>query len=77
MSLPRSVGQPVVARLLGAKRGRRQNFWSAERTNVVAFVEAGDGFGSVMHGLANPVLSGLVDKELRWPGARSLPQGWS
>jgi hypothetical protein len=62
--------------LLGAGRGRRQNFWSAERTNVVALVEAGDGFGMVMHGLANPVLSGLVDKEVHWPGACSLPQLW-
>ena len=62
----------LVAKVLNARWGRWENFWASEQTSVVGFVEADDGFGRMIYSLANPVLCGLVDKVVHWPGASSL-----
>jgi hypothetical protein len=62
----------LVAKVLNARWGRWENFWASEQTNVVELLGPEDSFGRMIYSLGNPVLCGLVDKVVHWPGASSL-----
>jgi REP element-mobilizing transposase RayT len=61
----------LTARALNRRRGRRENFWSAEQPNVNYLVELNDVIEKTVYTLTNPVQAHLVDKALNWPGVSS------
>jgi hypothetical protein len=62
----------LSARALNRRRGRRENFWSAEQPNINYLVEMDDVVDKTVYALANPVASNLVDRALNWPGVSSM-----
>jgi len=62
----------LVAKVLNARWGRWENFWASEQTSIVELAEPEDCFDKMIYSLANPVMAGLVDKVVHWPGASSL-----
>lgn len=62
----------LFAKCQNALRGRRENFWSNEQTNVVRLVDAEDILNKLVYTVCNPVQSGLVEHALSWPGVSAL-----
>lgn len=62
----------MMAKVMNALRGRRENFWATEQPNAVRLVNPSDRFDKLVYLLANPVAGDLVDKVTDWPGASSL-----
>jgi putative transposase len=62
----------LLAKCQNARRGRRENFWSSEQTNVVLLESANDVLARMTYALANPVKDHLVAKATDWPGVSSL-----
>jgi len=62
----------MVAKVMNARWGRSENFWSSEETCVTRLVSNNDIFEKIVYVLCNPVASDLVDRVQDWPGASSL-----
>ena len=62
----------LFAKCQNALRGRRENFWSSQQTNVVRLVDPGDVLQKMTYALTNPVKDGLVARAHQWPGVTSL-----
>lgn len=61
-----------VAKAMNEKLGRRENFWSTERTSMVDITDDGATFSNkLVYTLANVVAAGLVHKHEAWPGLTS------
>lgn len=58
----------LVARALNTLLGREENFWSSEKTSVVALPGHSDIIEKIAYVLTNPVSAGLVDTPSHWPG---------
>jgi len=67
----------MIAKVLNAHWGRRENFWSSEQANVVWVVTPQDAFDKLIYLLVNPVAADLVERAEEWPGASSLEQNTS
>lgn len=64
----------MVAKVLNAHWGRRENLWSNDQANVVHCVQDNDRFEKIIYTLANPVADHLVARAQEWPGATSYSQ---
>jgi putative transposase len=62
----------MVARVMNARWGRWENFWSTEETCVTRLVTNNDIFEKILYVLCNPVAADLVDRVHDWPGVSSL-----
>ena len=60
-----------VAKCINAAYGRWENLWASEPPSAVRLEGDEDVLQKVAYTLANPVVSGLVDRGKRWPGFRS------
>ena len=58
----------LLAKTQNALLGRRENFWSSEKTSVVLLASHGAVLEKLAYTLANPVSGGLVDSPSDWPG---------
>ncbi len=61
----------LLAKVQNASLGRRENFWSSDKTSVVVLVSEGDVLGKIAYTLANPTAAGLVSTPDDWPGVIS------
>lgn len=61
----------LLARVLNALRGRRENFWSSDKPSYVTLEAIEDILRKCAYVLTNPVASGLVRSRKEWPGAIS------
>ncbi len=62
----------LFAKSMNCLRGRWENFWSSEQTNVLRLVEPSDVLDKMTYALTNPVKDNLVAKTLDWPGVNSF-----
>ena len=61
----------MVAKVVNAHRGRRENLWATEQPNVVYLVSPEDAFDKLVYLLSNPISDDLVERAADWPGASS------
>jgi hypothetical protein len=57
---------------MNSLRGRWENFWSSEQTNVLRLVDPADVVDKLVYALTNPVKDNLVAKVTDWPGFNSF-----
>ncbi len=62
-----------VAKCINAAYGRWENLWASEPPSAVRLEGDEDVLQKVAYTLANPVISGLVERSETWPGLRSAP----
>lgn len=62
----------MVAKVMNARWGRWENFWSTEETCVTRLVSHQDVFDAVVYVLANPLAADLVDRFTDWPGSSAF-----
>lgn len=62
----------MIAKVMNARLGRWENFWSSEETCLTRLITAHDIFDKVVYVLANPVNDHLVEQASDWPGLSSL-----
>jgi putative transposase len=62
----------LLAKCMNAFRGRWENFWSSEQTNVLRLVDAADILDKMVYALTNPCKDNLVARVVDWPGVNSL-----
>ena len=58
----------LIARAQNAWLGRRENFWSSERTSVVRLLTDADVLEKMAYTIANPTSAMLVQFPSEWPG---------
>ncbi len=62
----------LLAKVQNVSLGRRENFWSSDKTSAVLLVSESDVLRKIAYTLANPTASGLVRSPEEWPGLISL-----
>ena len=67
----------LLAKCQNALLGRRENFWSLEKTNVVLLASHAAVLEKMAYTLANPTSAALVDSPLDWPGVISSFREWA
>jgi hypothetical protein len=68
----------LLAKCVNALRGRWENFFSSQQTNVVRLVDRESLIKELVYIATNPVTAGLVERVEDWPGAsgyRALMSG--
>jgi len=68
----------LLAKCMNVLRGRWENFFSSQQTNVVQLVERESLIQELVYIATNPVVAGLVERVEDWPGAsgyRALMSG--
>ena len=58
----------LTGRAVNILRGRRENFWAKEQTNLLYLVELDDVLEKMAYAAINPVKAGLVEQAEQWPG---------
>lgn len=73
-SLPAFLEQfhKMLAKVMNARLGRWENFWSSEETCVTHLATEQDVLDKIVYTLVNPVAADLVERAEEWPGASSL-----
>ena len=62
----------MLAKSQNVLRGRWENMWSSEQTNVVRLVDREAVLDKLVYTAANPVQGHLVDRVHHWPGVNGL-----
>jgi len=61
----------LLAKCMNSLRGRWENFWSSEQTNVLRLVDPADVLDKMAYALTNPVKDNLVATVTEWPGVNA------
>lgn len=62
----------LTARAMNSLRGRVENFWASEQTNVVRLLDLEAIIDKIVYAATNPVKDGLVARVRHWPGVNGL-----
>jgi hypothetical protein len=62
----------LMARVMNAKWGRKENLWNTDQTSVVELATPGDAFRALIYAITNPAKDHLVRLARDWPGISSV-----